>query len=333
MKQKKDISDLIRDNQHKLSERPPARTWKRLESRLDNQRNKNNTFLYRQLAMAAAVVALVAVISLLAVVTNQKNTNYAQADIASENWRTQDLEQISTDANSNTRQVVEFQRKLKDRYSNPIAEGTASKKLIVSKRINSNNFNQKPQLDQSSVASNHPTSPAPIEHMAFDDAPSAGLEMEDTEEITEEITTVTMDESPQPIAPSKTAATPKDNIAMSSKKENKVSKKRKIIFEIQELEWLAGTWKNNNTLTEWKKFNTQIIASENYSLEKYDNDLFFVKIKSDERYLFQKQNNSSTFFKNKNNEQVVLEKINDKRFSITFLKNNKTLEVIFFDAK
>ena len=97
MKQKKSIVDLIRENQDKLNERPSPRTWKKLESKLDNRRSKSQTFLYRQLAMAAAVVALVAVISLLAVLSNQKNAKYAAVESSSENWVAQDLESIYTD--------------------------------------------------------------------------------------------------------------------------------------------------------------------------------------------------------------------------------------------
>ena len=116
MKDKKDISDLISSNQHKLEERPSERTWERLESKLDNRRSKGNSFLYRQIAMVAAVIALVAVISLITVVSDKQSSQMAKVDSLTqvENWVMQDLETVYTDANTNIRLVVELQKQLKD---------------------------------------------------------------------------------------------------------------------------------------------------------------------------------------------------------------------------
>jgi hypothetical protein len=68
MKDRKDIFELFRANQHKLTERPPERSWRKLEERLDAHKTKNRSMIYRQLAMAASIVALVAFVALISVV-------------------------------------------------------------------------------------------------------------------------------------------------------------------------------------------------------------------------------------------------------------------------
>lgn len=156
MENKKDISDLIRDNQHKLDERPSDRTWKRLESRLENRRNKGNSFLYRQLAMAAAVIALVAVTSLVTVLADKKHAPMmAEAEKQApltDGWGIQNLETIYTDANNNIRQVVEFQKELKVRYANPIKEGSQAKKLLTSNKTFTGKVNRPERLAEELIA-------------------------------------------------------------------------------------------------------------------------------------------------------------------------------------
>ena len=141
MKHKKDISDLIRENQHKLNERPSPRAWRRLESKLDNQRSRHQTSVYKQFAMVAAVIALVAVASLITLtIGNQPNEVMAHAKTPSSSFATpvQELETIYTDANEDLHKVVEFQRSLKRIYAsnpNPITEGTQRNKVVAANDI------------------------------------------------------------------------------------------------------------------------------------------------------------------------------------------------------
>ena len=76
MKPKKDIFDLFRDNQHKLNERPSQEAWGRLESRLDQHKDRNRTSLYRILSMAAAVVGLVAFVSVISFMLTSENRKH-----------------------------------------------------------------------------------------------------------------------------------------------------------------------------------------------------------------------------------------------------------------
>lgn len=75
---------MFRNNQHKLTERPSARAWDRLERRLDNhqqEQRRGRVVLFRQLSMAAAVVFLIGVVGLLATVgTSMRSANVPIAD-------------------------------------------------------------------------------------------------------------------------------------------------------------------------------------------------------------------------------------------------------------
>ena len=168
MKRKKDISDLIRDNQHKLNERPSPRTWQRLESKLDNQRSRHRTSIYKQFAMVAAVIALVAVASLISITVNTQQTasKMAKADYSPMSLPVQELETVYTDANEDLQQVVEFQRSLKRIYAsnpNPIAEGSQNKKVIVTNELKKNNNTITPQqINKNALALNDVKNSKPL---------------------------------------------------------------------------------------------------------------------------------------------------------------------------
>ena len=68
MKKERDIFELFKNSQHRLDERPSRHAWAKLESKLDSHRAKHRSMWYRQLAMAATLLALVAFISLLSIV-------------------------------------------------------------------------------------------------------------------------------------------------------------------------------------------------------------------------------------------------------------------------
>ena len=76
---------MFRNNQHKLNERPSARTWDRLERRLDNHRHeqqrRGRVVMFRQFSIAAAVLLLIGVVGLLATVgTGMQTVNAPIAD-------------------------------------------------------------------------------------------------------------------------------------------------------------------------------------------------------------------------------------------------------------
>lgn len=128
MKEQKDIFDLFKENQHKLEERPPRRTWQRLERRLDVQKKTNGFPVYRQLAMVAAMLVFVLVCAVLLLLPKHGEPQLVLNEV--EAVPLEDL--VFSDVDEKAMQVVEFTRHLKNRKSNPIAEGNRAKKLFVS---------------------------------------------------------------------------------------------------------------------------------------------------------------------------------------------------------
>jgi len=110
VKSNKDISDLIRENAHKLEQRPSKNAWERLENKLDQKEIKPRFSIRRILSIAAAVVGLVgfgAIISFSFLQPTAKEKGFYE--------------------------VVEFQHKYQARLSKPIIEGPG-KKITLSKR-------------------------------------------------------------------------------------------------------------------------------------------------------------------------------------------------------
>ena len=239
MKDKKDISDLIRDNEHKLEERPSARTWDRLESKLDNKRSKGHTFLYRQIAMAAAVVALVAVISLITVLSDKQDSQFAKVNQSTsiEDWIVQDLETVYTDASSNVKLVVEFQKELKERYANPIEEGNQAKKLLASNKTFTGSVNRPERLIEEMLAIKEKKKQVKADAIAMDESESASIE----------------------------------SITYDSKANSRVSEAKKAIDPVkewltvtQQMEWILGAWRENDSLVEWQKVNKSTILCDEF---------------------------------------------------------------------
>ncbi len=140
MKMKKDLFDQIRDNQHKLDEQPSRHVWDRLEDKLDAHQTKKTTSIYRKLAVAAALVALVAVTAVIGLFNNQPNY-YAEASSKqmanNKPMKFEDL--VHSDAYDNEMfRVVEVTHRAANRATNPINEGSRGQKLYA-KVITENN--------------------------------------------------------------------------------------------------------------------------------------------------------------------------------------------------
>ena len=338
MKQKKSIVDLIRENQDKLNERPSPRTWKKLESKLDNRRSKSQTFLYRQLAMAAAVVALVAVISLLAVLSNQKNAKYAAVESSSENWVAQDLESIYTDGNKNVRQVAEFQRNLKERYANPIEEGKPAKKLLASNTIYMGAINQSPNRAKSKIAVNK--KPSLKEHK----------KLQEVEILENEAPELLAEASPEVLQKDQAASSAKvesgdfskmNNAAKSTTSAtspqvlNRRAKKKAAKPSLENLNWLQGKWMENNKMAEWKKIGNEVFVTEKFLIKKDVNTLLFIVNDGvQEAFTLSSQNPVMSVFENKDEDKVLIHQIDKSNFSILFdRKGIEEQEILFYKRK
>lgn len=134
MKQSKDIFDLFRENKHKLDEAPNPQVWRRLEKRLDTRRATRGGSIYRIMAMAAGVLLLIGVFSLLPAL----DQSTAQSDAVAMDAPPSEMEDLVIDpahTDPNIIKVVEFSRKYQDRMTQPIEEGSTSKKLVLSKQL------------------------------------------------------------------------------------------------------------------------------------------------------------------------------------------------------
>lgn len=135
MKQSKDIFDLFRESKHKLDEAPNPQSWRRLEKRLDTRRATRGSSLYRIMGMAAGVLLLIGVFSLLPALDQKSPEN----EVMALNHPPSEMEDLVVDPavdDQNIIKVVEFSRHYQDRMVQPIDEGSSSKKLVPSNQLN-----------------------------------------------------------------------------------------------------------------------------------------------------------------------------------------------------
>ena len=64
------ISDLFKRNEQLFDEKPSRRAWMKLEKKLDQQKSLRTRWIYRSISTAAAVMAIVAMISAIAIFKN-----------------------------------------------------------------------------------------------------------------------------------------------------------------------------------------------------------------------------------------------------------------------
>lgn len=323
MKDKKDISDLIHHNQHKLEERPSQRTWKRLESKLDTRRSRGNSFLYRHIAMAAAVVALVAVISLIIVLADKKSSQFAKADEANpfENWIVQDLETVYTDATTNVRFVVEFQKQLRERYTNPIQEGIQTKKLVIYNNNLTGSVNPSRGVAKEMLA---------MKENKKGNAPQSTPQEETAARILSELDDSSPVEDVQVILESEDESTP----SALAKKESKLKSEDPIskwLTTTQQMEWILGEWREGNSIHEIQKVNMSTILCDDFILkDKRNSGLHFMDTKSQQSYALVSDKDNKKVFSNKNSDRIILENINPTKFTITFLPAEGVEEMRIF---
>lgn len=129
MEPKKDIFDLFKDNEHKLAETPAPHVWRRLERKLDNNRQRNRTVRIRpsmgQFGIAAAILLLFTVVTIMTLaLPNRKAQVLAQQEEMI-------FEELTTsEADQQLLKVVEFTRRHQSRLSNPVEE-SVEKKIIL----------------------------------------------------------------------------------------------------------------------------------------------------------------------------------------------------------
>lgn len=128
MKPQDTTSDLFRNNQHKLNERPSLQAWNKLERRLDQKertkRQKPPFSIYSIVMMAAAAVALVFFVTTIANIAQEANSR--NAIVIHENAPTESL--ITTKLAAEQA----FREQYQDVLNKTIAEGKTTGQLRVS---------------------------------------------------------------------------------------------------------------------------------------------------------------------------------------------------------
>lgn len=129
MARKKDVFDFFKDNQHHLNEAPPARSWRRLEQRLDTHRTRHRISRYRVLGMVAGILLLVVLVGLISLSLGRQQNLLLAANRQATPTAVEEL--TITDADrSGLRTVLAVQRAQEHRQR-PISEGAPGQKLVT----------------------------------------------------------------------------------------------------------------------------------------------------------------------------------------------------------
>lgn len=136
MKREKDIFDLIKDNEHKLSERPSDRTWRRLEQRLDHKSQRRQLISFRTMSWAAVIIALAVMAVMISLVV--PNASERALAVNSKEPAPLFLEDLTiySDAVNEIAEMEAFRKKHEMKLSNAIEEGTGNKRLVLQKLSN-----------------------------------------------------------------------------------------------------------------------------------------------------------------------------------------------------
>lgn len=133
MSDRKNIEDLFRDNQHKLSQAPSGQSWRRLERRLDDRRvyRMRPRPGYRILSMAAALLFLAVFAFLLVIGFGDQRSR-----LMALNQSPKGLEQLDAEGSDYDRIAVS-QQAMVSQYAQAqrqrtISEGMAWQKLVPS---------------------------------------------------------------------------------------------------------------------------------------------------------------------------------------------------------
>jgi hypothetical protein len=327
MKDRKDIFELFRANQHKLTERPPERSWRKLEERLDAHKTKNRSMIYRQLAMAASIVALVAFVALISVVLIPD-----AEDMASMPY--QALEEIEgTQPSSGFFNFLSIQEDYPDLAT---GESGGKKKFRVSLFLEEEEKGEKGQEGEKGEKVAEVTEVAEVAEVFSDDL--VGMEEDVVEEeagMEEGVIdgVVVLDEE-------SIQTTGNEGYKEISAYRNKIEYHTvELAPEVKQFQWLIGQWKNDlpgqEAFEEWSVVDSLSIKGNGYlvingakvytdrmEIRKIDNDLYFISALNDSgetiRYKLSAYSQEQAVFSNASQpylNEVILEKVDDQNYS------------------
>lgn len=129
MARKRDIFDFFRNSQHRLNEAPPARSWRRLERRLDAHRSRNRISRYRAAGMAAGILLLVTLVGLVSLSLGRHQRLLLAANRQAVPSQVEDL--TLTDADRSSLGAVLAVQQARGNPQHPISEGAPGQKLVL----------------------------------------------------------------------------------------------------------------------------------------------------------------------------------------------------------
>ena len=124
MANQKDIFQMFRDQRDRLDEVPHPRAWRRLEQRLDAQRQRRRLPHYRLLGLAAGVLFLLALLGVLALFTKGPLDGAGiSTPLVLEELRQSDVNPLDL-------QAIKIAQAAQQQLRHPVAEGQAGQRLV-----------------------------------------------------------------------------------------------------------------------------------------------------------------------------------------------------------
>lgn len=127
---RKDIDDIFRKSEHRLTQRPSANAWRKLDSKLDKHRSRSRMSIVRIFSMAASLLILVGAVYLFTNSKTEQNSASSKTAIAAEMQPESMTELPATEAQPMLPKI-EFQRKIQAGQTPIIKEGPRGKKFVV----------------------------------------------------------------------------------------------------------------------------------------------------------------------------------------------------------
>ncbi len=355
MKSQKNISELFRNSQHRLDERPSERSWERLEQRLDQHRRGRRVPIYRRLYAIAAVIALLIMVSVVSLMLPQYRTNDSAARAIPAVW-----EELGpyADASDDAYKLVELQYKYHKRLDSPLPEGEPDRKIVAlsrserqsssldiahaAKPANTEEAGPTAASVEPPAAANAYASEEPIAMAGEADENREVLEHEESDAAKPQVAAADYPKIDDKVYGSSRVSTV-DAASVSEDKE--VAKKKDVIADMSQFNWLLGQWQGRAPagyqVENWQLINAttiegsgQLITNgdtlliEKMRIQQLDGRIFYL-IDTDgsghfQRYPLVGYTAQQAVFENKAvpfPQQIILQQATDKRQYSTTLQN------------
>ena len=315
MKPQRDIFDIFGDSARKMRVSPSSRTWNKLDRKMNRSRYGHRAHIYRWMAMAASVVLLLGVITLMADRVKKRKTamlgkNIELTDLTNDDFESYDGIFVSY-SDYKEKRIVEGNEVAKF-VVNTDVDASAGKKV---RTIDTGKTTKVPGRKDATEIATKEESPTVIEP-ATASAESKSVKEEAADEVpasddysyTGDDTTVPDRENvPEEDISESVAVT--DGVRVDSwENQDRMGRKRKYLKKekdyenaapvksmptgLQQFDWLLGSWaenrQNGQSIENWQKINATTLAgkgkllrngkevyTEEMSITEKNGDIFF----------------------------------------------------------